>query len=371
MKAIEASLTWSDGIAMHRDRLVMPAAALNAHGVLVRALNALKTQAEVWVDASGWITPAGEEPRWLPAEAFRLRRLPVVGRFYPRLAFTGLAEGRHDLRPCRLLAREAGGLRVDPNHPLAGRVVELRLCWTAAEAARTRFVQLFDGPGMQSLPEHPQGCYLPEGALERQDDGEDARFYARPRFVHHLDAACRAEIAQLYGRFLQPGSRVLDLMSSWVSHLPEGLADLHVTGLGMNAEELAANPRLSKGIVHDLNRDPHLPFASGAFDLVLCTASVEYLTHPHAVFAEVRRVLRPGGQFVLTFSDRWFPTKAIQVWAELHPFERLGLVLWLLQEVGFGELHSETLRGLRRPEDDPHISERDFSDPLFAAWGKA
>jgi SAM-dependent methyltransferase len=165
--------------------------------------------------------------------------------------------------------------------------------------------------------------------------------------------------------------RLLDLMSSWVSHLPQVPADLAVTGLGMNAEELAANPRLAQRRVHDLNADPRLPFADGSFDLVLCAASVEYLTRPRTVFAEARRVLKPGGRFVVTFSDRWFPPKAIRVWAELHPYERLGMVLWLLREAGFADLHSETLRGLKRPEDDKYAAERDYSDPLFAAWGRA
>lgn len=371
MTAIEASITWADGVGSHRDRLVMPEAALQAHGVLIQARAELEASGRATLDAQRWIAPVGLPPVRLPLKDCRLRSPLVVGRFYPRLAFAGLAEGRHDLRPCRLLALEAAGLRLDLNHPLAGREPRLCLARAGAEAAPTRFEQLFDGPGMQSLPEHPERCYSPEGALSRQDEGDDARFYGRPRLVHHLDAACRAEIAQLYGRFLQPGLRVLDLMSSWVSHLPEAPSDVAVCGLGMNADELAANPRLAERTVHDLNREPYLPYPAASFDLVICTASVEYLTRPQAVFAEVRRVLRPGGRFVLTFSDRWFPTKAIRVWAELHPFERLGLTLWLLREAGFADLHGETLRGLKRPEDDPHIGERDYSDPLFAAWGTA
>lgn len=371
MTAIEASITWTDGVGSHCDRLVMPEAALQADGGLIRAGRELAQSDAVELEAQRWLQPRGEARVELPAASWRLRVPPVPGRFYPRLAFEGLGVGARDLRPCRLLEIRSEGFVIEPNHPLAGYRPELRLRRCGATPARTRFVQLFDGPGMQSPPEHPARCYLPEGALSRQDEGEDDRFYAQPRLVQHLDAACRAEIARLYGRFLQPGLRVLDLMSSWVSHLPEAPSDVAVCGLGMNADELAANPRLAERIVHDLNRDPRLPFAAAAFDLVICTASVEYLTRPQAVFAEVRRVLRPGGRFVLTFSDRWFPPKAIRVWAELHPFERLGLILWLLREAGFADLHSETLRGLKRPEDDPHIGERDYSDPLFAAWGTA
>lgn len=371
MTAIEAMLEWAGGGAMHRDRLVMPEAALQADGRLIQARSVLQAAGEAEIDAGPWIAPTGQAPRRLPAGAFRLGVGPVVGRYYPRLAFTGLAEGGRDLRPVRLLASEGEDLTVDPNHPLSGRAVRLVLRAADASPARTRFVQLFDGPGMQVPPEQAAACYLPEGALARPDESADAGFYAQPRLVHHLDAACRAEIERLYGRFLRPGMRVLDLMSSWVSHLPASPADLTVTGLGMNAAELAANPRLDTRIVQDLNAEPRLPFAHASFDLVLCTASVEYLIRPQRVFAEVRRVLKGGGRFVLTFSDRWFPPKAIRVWSALHPYERLGMVLWLLREAGYADLHTETLRGLRRPEDDPYSGERDYSDPLFAAWGTA
>jgi len=162
---------------------------------------------------------------------------------------------------------------------------------------------------------------------------------------------------------------VLDLMSSWESHLPDSPGNLQVAGLGMNAVELAANPRLSEQVVQDLNERAELPWPDAVFDIVVCTASIEYLLNPTAVMAQVRRVLKPGGVFVVTFSDRWFPTKAIKVWSELHPFERLGMVLALLQEAGFRDIHSETRRGLKRPEDDKYIDQRLYADPLFAAWG--
>lgn len=371
MAAIEADITWEDDGAWHRDRLVMPEAALQADAALIRARAVLESSGAAEIDPSRWIAPVGLEPRLLPAAAFRLGVQPIAGRHYPRLAFTGLAEGSRDLRPCRLLAVDAEGLRLDLNHPLAGRTVKLSLRRIRQDAAHTRFIQLFDGPGMQVPPPNAAACYLPPGTLGRQDEADDRHFYEKPRLVHHLDAACRGQITQLYARFLRPHMRVLDLMSSWVSHLPDAPADLLVTGLGMNAGELAANPRLGVQVVHDLNRDQRLPFADAAFDVVLCTASVEYLTQPQAVFAEVRRVLRPGGRFVLTFSDRWFPPKAIRVWSELHPYERLGMVLWLLREAGFADLHTEAVRGLRRPEDDKYAAGRDSSDPLFAAWGSA
>jgi SAM-dependent methyltransferase len=138
----------------------------------------------------------------------------------------------------------------------------------------------------------------------------------------------------------------------------------------MNAEELAANPRLTARVVQDLNVSPELPWHDDSFDCVVNTASIEYLTRPLEVVGEVRRVLRPGGVFAVSFSDRWFPSKAIRVWSELHPFERLGLVLSLLLQAGFGDLQTETLRGVKRPDDDRHIGQRNFSDPLFAVRGR-
>jgi SAM-dependent methyltransferase len=148
----------------------------------------------------------------------------------------------------------------------------------------------------------------------RQDEGDDAAFYRAPRLVAHLDDAARAALAAYYGRVLAPGSDVLDLMSSCVSHLPRDLASGSVTGLGMNAAELAANPQLTAALVHDLNARPNLPFADASFDACLIAVSVQYLTRPVAVFADIARVLRPGGCCIVSFSNRCFPTKAVALW---------------------------------------------------------
>lgn len=365
-----ATLEWHCDLARHADSLVLPRAALQADGRLARAAEALAA-GPVSLSADPWLLPRDEAPVWLAKADFRLPLAPLPGRHYPRLAFTGLASGPRDMRPCRVVAREDERLQVDMNHPLAPRAPTLTLSVTDLEPAPGRFQQLLDGPGMQAPPPQGGACYLPEGACARQDEDDDTDFYAQPRLTHHLDAACRGRLAALHAGFLAPGQAVLDLMSSWVTHLPETLPEgLRITGLGLNAAELAANPRLAERRVHDLNRQPALPFADAGFDGVLCAASLEYLIHPRAVLAEVARVLRPGGWCVLSFSDRWFPPKAIRVWSELHPFERLGMALWLLAEAGFEDLRSHTLRGLKRPADDKYAAQRDYSDPLFAAWGR-
>lgn len=163
-------------------------------------------------------------------------------------------------------------------------------------------------------------------AFRRIDETSDAVFYSMPRKVYHIDEAAVAAVTQLYRRYLQPGGDTLDLMSSWVSHFPEELALGKTTGLGMNAEELRANPRLSDWLVQDLNEKPQLPFANAVFDQAVICVSVDYLVHPLAIFDELARVLRPGGPLIVTFSNRCFPTKVIQAWLQCDDAGRIAWV---------------------------------------------
>lgn len=138
----------------------------------------------------------------------------------------------------------------------------------------------------------------------------------------------------------------------------------------MNATELEANAQLVERVVQDLNRSSVLPWEENHFDAVICSLSIEYLVDPVAVLRDVRRVLRLGGLFVITFSNRWFPTKAIQIWSELHEFERMGLVLeWFHAAGGYRDLGTWSLRGLRRPANDAYAARLPFADPVYAVWG--
>lgn len=189
-------------------------------------------------------------------------------------------------------------------------------------------------PPAESDPPSP----FPDGFFDRQDPTADAHFYSVPRLVVHIDAATIEALTQWYGEVLAPGADVLDFMSSWVSHLPlESELPLgRVVGLGMNAEELAANPRLTSSDVHDLNANPTLPYKSGSFDAALCAVSIQYLTRPVEVMAEVARVLRPGGRVAIAMSHRCFPTKAIRAFHMLPPEERFRAVgLYLSRTGGF------------------------------------
>ena len=167
---------------------------------------------------------------------------------------------------------------------------------------------------------------LPRDLFRRLDESPDDEFYGEPRLVTHIDDATVAALTRVYRELVPADGRVLDLMSSWVSHLPGDVRYERVIGVGMNATELSRNPRLDGFLVHDLNRGPELPFADASFDAVLNAVSIQYLTRPVEVFASVRRVLRPGGTHVVATSHRMFPTKAIAAWHALEPAERVQLI---------------------------------------------
>ncbi|NEP17692.1 MAG: class I SAM-dependent methyltransferase [Leptolyngbya sp. SIO4C1] len=158
------------------------------------------------------------------------------------------------------------------------------------------------------------------------DESDDLMFYQSPRFVTHVDEGFIQQLMDLYRERLQPGMRIFDMMSSWVSHLPDEMTFEHVEGHGMNEAELARNPRLDRYFVQNLNEHQTLPLADASFDAVLNTVSVQYLQHPEAVFAEIYRVLKPGGIAIVSFSNRMFYQKAIAAWRDNSEAGRVELV---------------------------------------------
>jgi Methylase involved in ubiquinone/menaquinone biosynthesis len=180
------------------------------------------------------------------------------------------------------------------------------------------------------------------------DTAPDTEFYAQPRLVTHADDGFLARLTELYAAELAPGDRVLDAMSSWVSHLP-AYEFARVAGHGLNGAELERNGRLDEWAVQDLNADQRLPFADGAFDAVLCALSVQYLQYPGRVAAEFGRVLAPDGVLVVSFTGRMFPTKAVRAWRETSMDGRVALVESYVDAAGFGDVR--TVR--ERPESDP------------------
>ncbi|HIK54217.1 MAG TPA: class I SAM-dependent methyltransferase [Synechococcales cyanobacterium M55_K2018_004] len=201
------------------------------------------------------------------------------------------------------------------------------------------------------------------------DESDDALFYSFPRFVTHVDEGFIQQLTDLYRQRLQPHTRIFDMMSSWVSHLPDEITFEHVEGHGMNEEELAKNPRLDHYFVQNLNQNQMLPLPDQSFDAVLNAVSVQYLQRPEAVFAEIYRILKPGGIAIFSFSNRMFYQKAIAAWREASEAQRVDLVKQYFQAIpGFGNIEA-----IARPSSVPSFLQMlglPGGDPFYAVIGQ-
>jgi hypothetical protein len=218
------------------------------------------------------------------------------------------------------------------------------------------------GESMQAAPRSLD--HFAAAAFDRIDPTPDPRFYESPRYVVHIDDGAIAAVAALIERLASPRPRILDLLSSYRSHLPPYLAAREVFGIGLNAAEMAANPQLSRWMVQDLNVDPAIAVPDEPYDLALCTVSVQYLARPLELFDAVRRLLRSpgaatdGGAFLVTFSNRCFPTKAIRLWLEGDDADHLALVRQYFSLSG----------GWTAVEAAAHTPAA--GDPLFGVWAR-
>ena len=201
---------------------------------------------------------------------------------------------------------------------------------------------------------------LPHGAFTKLDDEEDEIFYEPPRLVCHIDDGAIAALTGLYRNLLPPDGVLLDLMSSWVSHLPPDIAYKEVIGHGMNAAELAANPRLNRWFIQNLNRETSLPLGDASLDAAMICVSIQYLQRPIAILREIARILRPGAPLVISFSNRCFWTKAVAIWRSLDDDGHVHLVEHYLRQAGLARI------------DTHRLAEwvEDVSDPIFAVVGR-
>ena len=389
--SIEFSVNWQSKCAIHKDRYfagkvdfwrdIFP-------GDMEQHIAALH-KGECYKESfdAGVLVPPFEQNRIMKFRDAQFERkhggntlVPALGRFYPKgLVRSALNCSRGKFNSFRLIKMDDGVLVADTNHPLANYPLTLEATYLeklgSVEERGGVFTDIAEmvtngGPGMQIPYPGVATDFYSTYPFRRKNEGDDATFYSSPRLINHLDDKAIDQVESIYSRLLSSGSKILDLMSSWVSHLRDTLKDYETTGLGLNEEELKANQQLSGFFVHDLNQKPELPFQDNEFDAVICTASIEYLTQPIQIITEVARVTKPGGLFINTFSDRWFPGKEILPWSDMHPFERLGLVLdYYRQTDVFENLYTESVRGLPRPSYDRHIHETVTSDPIFAVWG--
>ena len=168
--------------------------------------------------------------------------------------------------------------------------------------------------------------------------------------------------ASFFRPLIPDKANVLDLMSAYLTHLPPDVwTRCHsVVGLGMSDAEMAANAQLTGHVVHDLNANPTLPLADDSFDVALCTVSVQYLLHPEEVFAEVCRVLRPGAPFIVSFSNRCFPTKATRLWLSTDDAQHAALVRLYFERGGRWE-------GVEAQDISPCPGR---TDPLYVVWAR-
>lgn len=203
---------------------------------------------------------------------------------------------------------------------------------------------------------------LPLEVLRRQDENPDELFYLEPRLLAHIDDEAISALGGFLEETIPDGAEVLDLMSAYVSHIPETARARcrRVAGLGMNEVELASNHQLTEHLVHNLNADPRLPYGDATFDVVLCSVSVQYLLHGVEVFGDVGRVLRPDGPFVVSFSNRCFATKAIAAWLYTNDLQHCELVGWYFAQ-------SACWRELTMLDLSPNPG---LTDPLYVVWAR-
>jgi SAM-dependent methyltransferase len=391
--SINLSLRWSDGRAEHEDQMhvehfsVWREADLLPPGIGQRIVGMRAGDAARADLPAGELTGCWDATRQLAGSPSGFDRTyrqgldvePRYGRFYPQGFFNGFGEiVREAVEPARITALDEHSMRVDLNHPFARFSCDVNL----------QLDQVLSGVDMRGgrctsplddLVRYPGLAAPVQGGMDtdygddmrgmsRMDERDDAGFYTSPRMVQHMDSRALSTVNHLYRRVLPKNAEVLDLMASCDSHL-QGCSLSNLQVLGMNAAELQSNSAATARVVQDLNQHPGLPGGDASLDAIVCTASVEYLVNPQKVFLEVLRVLRPGGIFVLAFSNRWFPTKAIQIWSELQEFERVGMITQWLQHAGFENLRTFSSRGWPRPANDPHAREAPMSDPVYAVWG--
>ena len=306
--------------------------------------------------------------------------LPLHGRVYPKDFFTaveGIYEGNKF--PCRITSVDENNISVDLNHPLSGTDFDMIMQIDNIKKAGAErggrcnditSIACDSGPGMQDVLANKETDFITSNAFSRLDSGNDSVFFKQPDFSPFWDSLALLQVSKLYQKLIPQKAQVLDLMSG--AHSPLLEAEINVDSVscaGLNDAEMEQNLSCNLKFNIDVNSMTSLPFHSAQFDTLLIHAAIEYVINPELLFAEIKRVLKPSGRVIISFSNRSIPEKAIQLWTGAHEFERPAIVLsYLRSSGGFCNFNSYSKRGLFRPEDDKLADKLLLSDPVYVIW---
>ena len=195
------------------------------------------------------------------------------------------------------------------------------------------------------------------------DISDDGIFYQQPRFVHHLSVSFRNRLTSLYSEYLLNHYIILDLMSSWVSHLPSNISYKKVIGHGMNEAELSSNERLDRFFVQNLNKKQNMPIEDSSVDVGLIVAGWQYLQYPEKVSLELSRVIKSDSLLIISFTNRAFWTKAPNIWTYSSEEKRIEYVTsvltsngWRIEKILNEKTQDKKLFGFYSSESDPFFS---------------
>ena len=197
----------------------------------------------------------------------------------------------------------------------------------------------------------------------KSDISDDEIFYQQPRFVHHLSDSFRNRLTSLYSEYLLNHHIILDLMSSWVSHLPSNISYKKVIGHGMNEAELSSNERLDRFFVQNLNKKQNMPIEDSSVDVGLIVAGWQYLQYPEKVSLELSRVIKSDSLLIISFTNRAFWTKAPNIWTYSSEEKRIEYVTsvlisngWRIEKILNEKTQDKKLFGFYSSESDPFFS---------------
>ena len=197
----------------------------------------------------------------------------------------------------------------------------------------------------------------------KSDISDDEIFYQQPRFVHHLSDSFRNRLTSLYSEYLLNHHIILDLMSSWVSHLPSNINYKKVIGHGMNEAELSSNERLDRFFVQNLNKKQNMPIEDSSVDVGLIVAGWQYLQYPEKVSLELSRVIKSDSLLIISFTNRAFWTKAPNIWTYSSEEKRIEYVTsvltsngWRIEKILNEKTQDKKLFGFYSSESDPFFS---------------